>query len=199
MGTNPSGSSKVDDWSALQQRLAEVLAMMGTDGRQHLIIEDRGKGRFVQFAVEAESALLVEPVSNDFLRGRAALSGASCRAIVELGGASPAERWDKDGSERANFTRIYERPVDFAEVARLAVRTVRDVFQVPSPGGLEYDAFAEKDGAPILLPALGLAGMTLVVEPRCAACGKTASRIEVVPPGERPMAWESWDQELRDV
>lgn len=39
----------------------------------------------------------------------------------------------------------------------------------------------------------------MLIEPRCAACGRRASRIELLPPGELPADWERWPEDHRQV
>jgi hypothetical protein len=145
----------VDGWSELQRRLAEVLAAMGAGGWQYLIVEDRETGRFVQFAVEARSALRAEAVSNDYLGKEDALSDPACQTLATLGWTPPPARTEEADPAPQNFLRVFERPVDFQEVARLGVRTLRDVFQALLPARLHYEAFARGGGA-LVLPTLGL-------------------------------------------
>ncbi|MGA7993087.1 MAG: hypothetical protein WCC53_16790, partial [Thermoanaerobaculia bacterium] len=54
-----------------------------------------------------------------------------------------------------NFFRDFERPVSYDEVARMAVRTLTEVFEIPHPGYLMYKAFGKKQET-ILIPTLGL-------------------------------------------
>ena len=49
--------------------------------------------------------------------------------------------------------------------------------------------FAHGDPSPVCL----------VTAPLCAACGAAASHVELVPPGERPASWESWDDHLPET
>jgi len=155
MRTDPSQDSKGQGWGLLQRRLAEALAALGEGEWQYLILEDRKTGRFVQFAVEAKSALLAEAVSNDYLPEADALSERSTRALVNLGWTPPPPHPEGTNPKPKNFHQSYDRPVDYRAVAMLAIRTLREVFQTPLPGRLEYHAFGERAGA-ITLPTLGL-------------------------------------------
>ena len=110
----------------------------------------------MQFAVEARSAIRAEAVSSGWLPESHALGERTNQALADLGWIPPAGCKDGDPQRPENFHRTYERPIDYREVARLAVRTLRDVFQASFPGRLEYDAFAQEGGA-ILLPMLRLA------------------------------------------
>jgi hypothetical protein len=54
-----------------------------------------------------------------------------------------------------NFFRDFDRPVPCADAARMAVRALTEVFEVPHPGSLMYKAFDKKQRT-ILVPTLGL-------------------------------------------
>jgi hypothetical protein len=95
-------------------------------------------------------------VSNDYLPPKHALGDREHQALVGLGWRPPEKRKDAEGKKkRCNYFRHFERPIDFDQVAALAVRTLRDVFQTPFPGRLEYDAF-ETGGGRIIVPTLEL-------------------------------------------
>jgi hypothetical protein len=38
-----------------------------------------------------------------------------------------------------------------------------------------------------------------VAEPRCHTCAKVATRVELLPPRERPIEWAEWDADLQAV
>jgi len=54
-----------------------------------------------------------------------------------------------------NFFRDFDRPVPCADAARMAVRALTEVFEIPHPGYLMYKAFDKKQRT-ILVPNLGL-------------------------------------------
>jgi hypothetical protein len=154
-------------WSVFERALALVLAALAED--QYLIVtvkgarvdEDGASGSpyYVQFAAQGAHGLRTEAVSNNFLAGAERLDATKQRLLRGLGWSAPTSgatsdaRRDPDGSP--NHFRDWAAPVPFAEVARVAVATLREVFAVPHPGYLTYTAFA--DDAQILLPTLGLA------------------------------------------
>jgi hypothetical protein len=144
-------------WSRLQRELAKALAVLGEGECQYLILSDQRTWRYVQFAVEAGEPLRAEAVSNNYLPGDHCLSQKEIRALLRLGWRPPdAEADPGKPTKGTNYFRCFERPVDLDRVAALAVRTLRDVFQTPSPGRLDYTAF-ERGGPRIVLPSLWLA------------------------------------------
>jgi hypothetical protein len=148
------GGTPALDWPALERNLAEVLAVL--DGA-YLILSAKSSNLYVQFAVRQELGLEAESVSNHYLRGREALSAKQVEALAALGWAPPSSP-DREGEPAAgspNFSRSFAPPVPWEEVARLAVKTLRDVLRVPDPGGLRYEAFDTGKRA-LLLPTLGL-------------------------------------------
>jgi len=145
-------------WKGLESELARTLSQLGEGEWQYLILSDQRTTRYVQFAVHAESALRAEAVSSDFLSEDHELGKAEEATLEALGWRSPAA--SPAGSSEpprrpGNYYRTFERPVDFLEVARLAIETMRDVYQTPYPARLDYLAF-ERGGAGIIVPGLQL-------------------------------------------
>jgi hypothetical protein len=69
---------------------------------------------------------------------------------------TPAEASPKRQPEGSpNFFRDFDRPVPYDAVARMAVRSLVGVFEIPHPGYLHYKAF-DKSKRSILIPTLGL-------------------------------------------
>jgi hypothetical protein len=144
------------DWDALERALAEALAVMGDNVGQFIVLTDSRSSRYVQFAVRSGAELHAEAVSNHFLTPSDALSAPEIVGMQQLGWSPPTGPPDgtlKHGS--ANFFRNFQRPIDFGEAAKLAVTTLRDLFQIPYPARLDYDAFDET-GKPILIPTLAM-------------------------------------------
>jgi len=152
------GRASATAWRKLERELARALSLMAEAEWRYLVLSDQVTTRYVQFAVQAESPLRAEAVSSEWLPAEHALGKVQQRALAELGWSPPAAARKKKGkgeSRPGNFFRTFDRPVDHAEVARFAVRTLRDVFQVPFPARLDYQAF-EKGGAAVLVPTLEL-------------------------------------------
>jgi len=140
-------------WEEFEERLASVLGRM--QATSYLVISaptsDEHSSYYVQFAQAGRPGFLAEAVSNHYLSGTAALSPAQEEQLGDLGW-----QWPTLGSDRdANFSRQWPMPVPFAEVARLAVRTFREVYGVPNPSVLTYRSFA-KGGRPFAQPTLGI-------------------------------------------
>jgi len=147
-------SSPGDAWATLEAGLARALASLGGKEWQYLILSDQRTWWYVQFAAQAESALRAEAVSNEFLAAGHLLSEGQMAALAALGWTPPeAQRAKGDAPAELNYCAEFERPVDFDRVATLAVRTLREVLQVPSPDHLRYAAF-ERAGRNIVVPGL---------------------------------------------
>ena len=142
-------------WRKLERELGRVLALMGDGEWQYLILSDPRTERYVQFAVQAGAPLRAEAVGNDHLSPEHALGPAQVKVLLALGWQAPPVRTKVRANDANDFSREFERPVDHAEVATLAVRTLRDVYQTPFPARLEYEAF-ERGGTALLLPTLEL-------------------------------------------
>lgn len=144
-------------WPAFHERLTETLRALTED--QFLIVSRKETNRFVQFAAGGFFGLRAEVVCNAFLHGRDRLSEEDVAMLQALGWADPTSgpsvppELDPDGSP--NYFEEWENPVDHAEVAALAVRTLIEVLDVPHPGWLEYNAL-DTEGNKLLLPSLGL-------------------------------------------
>jgi hypothetical protein len=144
-------------WPAFHERLTETLRAMTED--QYLIVTRKETNRFVQFAAQGFYGLRAEVVCNSFLSGPERLTDedeAMLRAFgwsVPTSGPGVGPEFDPDGSP--NFFTEWDDPVDHAEVATLAVRTLIEVLDVPHPGCLEYTAF-DFEGNTLVLPSLGL-------------------------------------------
>lgn len=145
-----------DDWKAFADRLAAALPALGED--QSLIVAVESRPRFVQFSGSGAEGLRAETVSNAYLAAADQLSDDQVAVLIAAGWRRPthapdANDSDKDPVGSPNFFADFEVPVPFDEVADLAVRTLAEVFEVPHPDLLEYDAF-EITGSPISFPGL---------------------------------------------
>src|SRR5512137_500064 len=145
-----------DGWELLEAGLAAALAVLGDE---MLVLSARTGTRYVQFASSAGQGLLVETGSNAFLGEREKLDVGQLAALLGLGWSQPthapgASEPVPDGSP--NHFRRWRTPVPFADVARLAVRTLVEVLRVGNPGELRYEAF-DADGHLVTLPGLGIA------------------------------------------
>ncbi len=141
-------------WEDFEARVAASLERMALD--QFLILSTRPLGDdeslyFVQFAQGGRAGFLAEAVSNRYLTGAAQLAPGQEEAMARLGWQFP----DHHATKPENFSRQWPMPVPFAEVAALAVRTLREVYRVERPADLVYRRFT-RDGHDFAEPGLGI-------------------------------------------
>jgi hypothetical protein len=145
-------------WSAFESKLAEALAVLEED--QYLVISAKRGWAYVQFAGQGSFGVRAECVSNNYLDEAHALRAGQMTVLRRIGWSAPtgtpAEASPKRQPEGSpNFFRDFDRPVPYDAVARMAVRSLVGVFEIPHPGYLHYKAF-DKSKRSILIPTLGL-------------------------------------------
>jgi hypothetical protein len=166
----PRRKAPLGAWPAFERKLAETLGALEED--QYLVITEKRGWAYVQFAAQGSFGLHAECVGNNYLDEAHALRADQMTALRRIGWSSPTGTREEilakrrtDGSP--NFFRDFDRPVPCADAARMAVRALTEVFEIPHPGSLMYKAFDKKQRA-ILVPTLGL------------------KREEPAPPPEKP-------------
>jgi hypothetical protein len=142
------------DWDAFEARLAAALARMVPETFLVLSVPYRGgdgAGPYVQFAHSGRHGLRAEASSSHYLAPRFRLAAVDEERLGGLGWQWP----DADGDHDRNFHREWPNPAPWAEMAALAVHTLRDVFGVAAPSALRalYRGFPEFAGR---LPRLAL-------------------------------------------
>jgi hypothetical protein len=165
----PRRKAPVSAWPAFERKLAETLGALEED--QYLVVSAKRGWAYVQFAAQGSFGLRAECVGNNYLDEAHALSAGQMALLRRIGWSSPT---GTRGSP--NFFRDFDRPVPCADAARMAVRALTEVFEIPHPGSLMYKAFDKKQRT-ILVPTLGL------------------KREEPAPPPEKPR--EDAVQDLR--
>jgi len=172
----------VYDWDIVSDRLAwgpnaaETLAALEED--QYLVVSAKRGWAYVQFAAQGSFGLRAECVSNNYLDEAHALSACQRARLRKMGWSSPRK------TESPNFFRDFDRPVPCADAARMAVRALTEVFEIPHPGSLMYKAFDKKDRTILVLDIFELAGaarpewVQQVAPP--AAAGSVAGRVPTV-------------------
>lgn len=139
-------------WDDFEHRVALVLERMATD--TFLILSTRPDDEqcfYVQFAQGGRAGFRAEAESNNYLVGRWALSPIQEEQLADLGWQAPLP-----GEKIAlNFMRQWPMPTPFADVAGLAVRTLREVYGIDHPSELVYRRFA-KGGHDFAEPSLGI-------------------------------------------
>ena len=177
----PSGPG--GDWKRFAARLATCLGDL--QEKEYLILSSvPGQANYyVQFAAQGRDGMRVEAVSNAYLRAyaddaEARLSAEDCAAMANLGWHHPTYDprfdWPLGTGSSPNLCQDPPYPVDFRQVARLAVNTLRRVYRIRRPTMLRYKAFDE-EGADIRFPA---AGWRLGWAPRSTSLVTDASRYQ---------------------
>ena len=145
-------------WPAFERKLAEALGALEED--QYLVVSAKRGWAYVQFAGQGSFGLRAECVSNNYLDVAHALRAGQMALLRRIGWSSPtgtpeeaSPKRQPDGSP--NFFRDFDRPVPCVDAARMAVRALTEVFEIPHPGYLMYKAFDKKQRT-ILVPTLGL-------------------------------------------
>jgi len=149
-----SGSRGALSWDDFEARLVAALERMALD--QYLILSTRPAGNdeslyYVQFAQGDRAGFRAEAVSNRYLTGAAQLSPAQEDAMAVLGWQFP----DYHATKPENFSRQWPMPAPFAEAARLAIGTLRQVYGVGRPADLDYRRFT-REGHDFAEPGLGI-------------------------------------------
>jgi hypothetical protein len=152
--TGDSGSRGPLSWDDFEARLVAALERMALD--QYLILSTRPAGDdeslyYVQFAQGDRAGFRAEAVSNRYLTGAAQLSPAQEDAMAALGWQFP----DPHATKPENFSRQWPMPAPFAEAARLAIGTLRQVYGVGRPADLVYRRFT-REGHDFAEPGLGI-------------------------------------------
>lgn len=149
-----TGSVKELSWEEFEVRLAGALARIVPETFLIVILPPRmpeGTGPYVQYANSGPQGFRAEASGNQHLAPDHVLTPESEERLGELGWQWP----EPAGGADRNFHREWPNPAPWDEVAALTVRTLRDVFGVPSPALLRYlhRGFPGFEGR---LPRLGL-------------------------------------------
>jgi hypothetical protein len=138
-------------WENFEGRLSAVLGRMAAGS--FLILSSRADDEivyYVQFAQGGRGGFRAEAESNNFLAGRWALSPAQEEQLAGLGWQCPMP-----GDSDLNFMRQWPTPAPYAEIASLAVRSLREVYGIERPSELVYRRFAKR-GPDFAEPELGI-------------------------------------------
>jgi hypothetical protein len=151
-------SSNGGAWVALEHALAQTLRDLGKE--EFLIISHKTSQAFVQFAGHGRDGMRTEAISNEYLFDGAKLSGPAVQALLDAGWKAPTHSAATEDSVQPdlgspNFFMDFKHPVRFDVLARIAVKSLRDVYKVRHPRDLQYDAF-DDHGVAIRFPSLGL-------------------------------------------
>jgi T3SS (YopN, CesT) and YbjN peptide-binding chaperone 1/T3SS (YopN, CesT) and YbjN peptide-binding chaperone 3 len=136
-------------WDEFEVRLARVLGRMAADSFLLLAVACGDCNYFVVFAQGGQAGFRAEAVGNAYLQGNWALSPAKEQQLVDLG-------WRRPSGQHHNFVRDWDLPAPFEEIAKLAVQSLREVYEVERPAGLAYRRFS-RNGPDFAEPTLGIA------------------------------------------
>ena len=120
-------------WNELQVLLEAQIQLVREAPDRYLIVTSRDAHRFVQFASSEAGGIIGEAVGNTFLSAGNQLSPAACRELRRLGWGLP----HTSGRGKGNFWRSWPASAPSEEIAAIAVRSLRDVFEIASPVNLE--------------------------------------------------------------
>jgi len=143
-------------WEMFEARLAAALERMPVESYLILTTPSSAGGPtyYVQFArhVDEEggsTGLRAEAVSSSYLPADRPLAPDQEQLLVGLG-------WEPPGDDPGrNFFRMWPQPALLAEVARLAVRTLREVYGIAAPADLRFvHSFFDRGDVPD--PDLGI-------------------------------------------
>ncbi len=154
----PRRKAPVSAWRAFERRLAETLGVLEED--QYLVVSAKRGWAYVQFAAQGSFGMRAECVGNNYLDEAHALSAGQTALLRRIGWSTPTGTREEILAKRRkggspNFFRDFDRPVPCADASGMAVCALTEVFEIPHPGCLEYEAFDKKQRT-ILVPTLGL-------------------------------------------
>jgi len=146
----PSISSALS-WDDFTAQLASVLARLARENYLIVYVDDDGRDGsqdgdapyYVQFAPGSEKGFRAEAVGNRYLIGFDRLSPEDERRMGALTWLSPDSETEGTGGD-TNFYRDWPVPTPHAEIAEVAVRTLREIYRAESPSDLRYRAFDEQ-------------------------------------------------------
>lgn len=152
--TSPVGDAN-EAWADFEARLSGALGAM--EHATYLVVSLAGDPRagasaYVQFAQGGLLGFRAEAAGNHWLPAGHGLDSAQEVRLADLGWQRPGQ-----AADGRNWVQEWEEPVPFAEVAAIAVRTLRDVYGASSPDELRYrsGAFPAHHG-PAPEPSLGI-------------------------------------------
>lgn len=153
----PPTLSTAKEWERLAKRLAKVIEDLEED--EYLIISEKKRNVYVQFAAQGFFGMRVEAAGNEFLGVDVQLPKDAQRTLRSLGWLSPTYVKTKVRSEppdgSCNYYIDADTSVPFAVLARVAIQTLQQFYRTRHPGDLQYKAFGSS-GYMIRFPSLGL-------------------------------------------
>src|SRR5579871_738464 len=118
-------------WESFAKELSREIRRMRRQAGAYLVVQRLNPTRYVQFAFLAGQGILCEAVSNHFLPRSERLAAPTMRELERLGWQKP-----RLSPPRKNFWLECTSPASLDRIVTLAVKTLRDVFRIPSPAEL---------------------------------------------------------------
>ena len=136
----------IEAWHPFEKNLADALADLAEG--EYLVIARENTGYFIQFAGQGLHGMRVEAVSNSYLGHSFQLADAAIAHLISLGWNPPTYIQSDvliDPSEGSpNFFIDAACPVEHEELARVVVRTLREVHGTADPSNLLYRAYSSE-------------------------------------------------------
>lgn len=109
-----------------------------------IVCQAVGRPYFVQFVDQGQGGLRAEAVSNNFLVGETRLDNRQTIAMLRLGWQTPTGNLEsstphRDPEGSPNFFMQLPPPIDYPKLARLAIRTLRDVYKIASAADMRFE------------------------------------------------------------
>ena len=134
-------------WEAFEQKLVQMLLWLEVN--QFLCVQAKAPSMaYIQIGI-TEGSLRAETASNRIRKGEHVLTEPQMAALLDLGWRPPAD--GPTGSP--NYYRDFPWPVMAADIARLTVRTLSEVLDVPAPSELGFKS-GSWDGSPPIIDVL---------------------------------------------
>src|SRR5688500_2173579 len=150
-------SSLTRNWAVFEKQLADTLYDL--EPGEYLVLMREGTQYFVQFADHGPYGMRVEAVGNPYLLPYSQLSQSAVSHLRSMGWNPPtyvqADVLVEPGEGSPNFFVDLTCPIETGKVARVAVRTLREVYGATAPSDLLYRAYSAVYDS-IRFPQLGI-------------------------------------------
>jgi len=137
-------STSAEAWHLLEKKLTESLADLAED--EFLVTAREGTDYFVQFAGQGAWGMRIEASSNAYHSPCFQLPDTALGHLASLGWNLPtyvqAEMVTEPCDGSPNFFIDARRPVQYEALARVAVRTLREVYGAKDPSDLVYRGYS---------------------------------------------------------
>lgn len=176
----------IEGWHPFEKNLADALADLAEG--EYLVIARENTGYFIQFAGQGLHGMRVEAISNAYLSPSFQLPGAALAHLISLGWTPPtyiqSDVLIEPTEGSPNFFIDAACPVEHEELARVVVRTLREVQGTVDPSNLLYRAYSSEYTS-IRFSQLGVTRCD-TLEERCATILR-GIEAELIPSIQLPL------------